>query len=71
MAKLMIALPDDFVKRVDRAARADPRGEPFPGRPPPTPGRLEARLAALRALEHLWVGQRDSTEVSRYFRERL
>ena len=55
MAKLMIALPDDFVKRVDRAARADPRGE---------------RLAPLRALEHLWVGQRDSTEVSRYFRER-
>ena len=29
MAKLMISLPDDFVKRVARAARADPRGEPL------------------------------------------
>lgn len=77
MAKLMISLPDDFVKRVDRAARAQRRSRSelirealrahLEGR-----GRRRAAwngaLAPLRALEHLWVGQWDSTDVIRYFR---
>jgi Arc/MetJ-type ribon-helix-helix transcriptional regulator len=78
MAKLMISLPDDFVKRVDRAARAERRSRSelirealrahLDGRRRGR-GAWKRALAPLRALEHLWVGQWDSTEIIRYFRD--
>ncbi|MFI5341470.1 MAG: CopG family ribbon-helix-helix protein [Candidatus Methylomirabilales bacterium] len=78
MAKVMISLPDAFLKKVDRMATAQNRsrselirealrthlsGE---GR---SRGSWKRALAPLRALEQQWVGQWDSTDVIRYYRE--
>lgn len=78
MAKVMISLPDAFLKKVDRVAggqnrsrselirealRAHLSGE---GRPR---GSWKRALAPLRALEQQWVGQWDSTDIIRYYRE--
>jgi Arc/MetJ-type ribon-helix-helix transcriptional regulator len=78
MAKIMISLPETFLKKVDRAAKAQGRSrselirealrallsESQGGRRSWT----EA-LAPLRELEHQWVGQWDSTDIVRYYRE--
>ena len=74
----MISLPDGFVQEVDRRARAEHRSrselirEALRAHLAPR-GRRDAwraSLAPLRALEHLWVGQWDSTDVIRYYRDR-
>ena len=78
MAKIMISLPQDFLKKVDRAARAQGRSrselirealrtllsERPGGRRPWT-----ETLAPLKELEQQWVGQWNSTDIVRYYRE--
>jgi Arc/MetJ-type ribon-helix-helix transcriptional regulator len=79
MAKVMISLPDDFLKTVDRVADAEDRSRSevirealrsflsdHGGR-----GRCwKHALAPLRNLEEQWIGQWDSTDIIRYFRDR-
>ncbi|MBI4240564.1 MAG: ribbon-helix-helix protein, CopG family [Candidatus Rokubacteria bacterium] len=78
MAKVMISLPDAFLKKVDRAARAQgrTRSELIREALRTTLGREDARwrswkeaLAPLRDLEQQWVGQWDSADIIRYYRE--
>ena len=57
MAKIMISLPDGFLRRVDRTAKAE--------------GSWKDALAPLRQLEEQWVGRWDSTDIIRYYRERI
>ena len=78
MAKIMISLPDDFLKKVDRTARAQGRSrselirEALRGA---LTGRATGRrswneaLAPLRDLEQQWVGRWNSTDIIRYYRE--
>ncbi len=78
MAKVMISLPDKFLKSVDRTARAQGRSRSELIREA-LRMMLERRasgrhawkeaLAPLRELEHQWIGQWDSTDIIRYFRE--
>ncbi|MBI3393042.1 MAG: ribbon-helix-helix protein, CopG family [Nitrospirae bacterium] len=78
MAKVMISLPDTFLARVDRKARAEDRSRSevirealrafLGGAPPDRPSWKEA-LRPLRELEDRWIGEWDSTQVIRYFRE--
>lgn len=78
MAKVMISLPEVFLKKVDRIAAAQNRsrselirealrsylsGEGHPRRS------WKSALAPLRALEEQWIGQWDSTDIIRYYRE--
>lgn len=78
MAKVMISLPDQFLKNVDRIASAQNRsrselirealrtvltGERRPRRS------WKELLAPLRQLEQQWVGQWDSTDIIRYYRD--
>lgn len=73
----MISLPDDFLTRVDRAARAQNRSrselirEAVRAYLRDHEGRAawQQRLAPLRALEREWVGQWDSTDIVRYYRD--
>jgi Arc/MetJ-type ribon-helix-helix transcriptional regulator len=78
MAKIMISLPEDFLKKVDRAAKAQGRSRSElirealrslldAGRAG-GPSWKEA-LAPLAALEQQWVGQWNSTDIIRYYRE--
>ncbi len=78
MAKVMISLPDDFLKKVDRAARAQgrSRSELIRETLRTTVNRKHSRaqswkraIAPLRDLEERWVGQWDSTEIIRYYRD--
>lgn len=78
MTKVMISLPDEFLKKVDRAARAQGRSRSEiirealramltgkgKGRSP-----WKEALAPLKDLEGQWVGQWDSTDIIRYYRE--
>jgi Arc/MetJ-type ribon-helix-helix transcriptional regulator len=78
MAKVMVSLPDDFLGKVDRAARAQGRSRSELIREA-LRMMLERRasgqrswkeaLAPLKELEQQWVGQWDSTDVIRYYRE--
>lgn len=78
MAKVMVSLPDAFLRRVDRAARDQGRSRSelirealrvaLAGREGGRRSWKEA-LAPLKALEEAWVGQWDSTEIIRYYRE--
>ena len=78
MAKIMISLPDEFLKKVDRTARTQGRsrselirdalrtalnGKDTRRRP------WKKALAPLRELEEQWVGQWDSTDIIRYYRD--
>ncbi len=78
MAKVMISLPDDFLKKVDRFADAQNRSRSelirealrillHTGKAPRTS--WKDALAPLRALEQQWVGQWDSTDIIRYYRD--
>lgn len=78
MAKVMVSLPDDFLKKVDRAARAQgrSRSELIREALRSVLGGKDARrrswketLAPLRDLEEHWIGQWDSTDIIRYYRE--
>lgn len=78
MAKVMISLPDALLKKVDRAAkkqrrsrnevirqalRADRTNHTKQRRP------WKNALAPLRELEQRWVGEWDSTDIVRYYRD--
>ncbi len=78
MAKVMISLPDEFLKKVDRAARTQGRSRSelirealrtaINGKDKRRRSRKRA-LAPLRDLEQHWVGQWNSTDIIRYYRE--
>jgi len=78
MAKVMISLPDAFLKKVDRVATAQNRSRSElirealrshlseEGHPR---GSWKRALVPLRALEQQWVGRWDSTDIIRYYRD--
>lgn len=77
MAKVMVSLPDAFLKKVDRYAKAQGRsrselirealrlllGDRGAGR-----RSWEAALRPLKELEQQWVGEWDSTQIIRHHR---
>ncbi len=77
MPKVMVSFPGEFLKKVDRAARLQGRSrselirEALKG----MLGERDARrawkdaMAPLRELEAQWVGQWDSTDIIRYYRD--
>ncbi|MEW6245299.1 MAG: ribbon-helix-helix protein, CopG family [Nitrospirota bacterium] len=78
MAKVMVSLPDEFLKKVDRAADAQDRSrselirEALRSHLSGEGSRRRSwkdALAPLRELEQQWVGQWDSTDIIRYYRE--
>jgi Arc/MetJ-type ribon-helix-helix transcriptional regulator len=78
MAKVMISLPDDFLKRIDRLAKTQHRSRSELIRES-LRTLLEKRndrrtswqkaLVPLRDLEQHWIGQWDSADLVRYHRE--
>jgi Arc/MetJ-type ribon-helix-helix transcriptional regulator len=78
MAKVMVSFPTQFLSRVDRAARSQgrSRSELIREALRVTLGEGKARqswkdaVAPLRELEALWVGEWDSTDIIRYYRDR-
>jgi Arc/MetJ-type ribon-helix-helix transcriptional regulator len=79
MAKVMISLPDEFLRKVDRKARSENRSRSEiireALRPVLAPRQSRPRdwrkaLAPLRALEERWIGEWDSTDIIRYYRDR-
>ena len=78
MAKIMISLPEEFLKKVDRAAKAQGRSRSelirealrvmLTGKESGRRSWKEA-LAPLKELEQQWVGQWNSTDIIRYYRE--
>ena len=78
MAKVMISLPGEFLKKVDRTAQAQgrSRSELIREALRTVVGGKNARarswkqaLAPLRELERHWIGHWDSTDIIRYFRD--
>jgi Arc/MetJ-type ribon-helix-helix transcriptional regulator len=77
MAKVMVSFPNQFLKKVDRAALSQGRSRSglirealramleSPGRPS-----WKEAMAPLRELEEQWVGRWDSTDIIRYYRDR-
>ena len=78
MAKVMISLPDAFLRKVDRVAGAQNRSRSelirealralLGGEQRAVPS-WKKSLAPLRALEQQWVGQWDSTDIIHYYRD--
>jgi predicted transcriptional regulator len=78
MAKIMISLPDGFLKKVDRIAKVQGRSRSelirealrsmLTGQESARRSWKEA-LAPLKELEQQWVGQWNSTDIIRYYRE--
>lgn len=78
MAKVMVSLPDDFLKKVDRHAKAQGRSRSelirealrlVLRRKPRRGPSWAAALAPLEALERDWVGRWDSSDVIRQDRD--
>ncbi len=77
MAKVMVSFPSQFLKKVDRAARSQgrSRSELIREALRVTLGEKGARrswkeaVAPLRELEEKWVGEWDSTDIIRYYRD--
>jgi Arc/MetJ-type ribon-helix-helix transcriptional regulator len=78
VAKIMISLPDGFLRRVDRTAKAQGRSrselirEALRGMladQETVSDSWKDALAPLRELEEQWVGRWDSTDIIRYYRE--
>lgn len=77
MAKVMVSFPSQFLKKVDRAARSQgrSRSELIREALRITLGEKGARrswkdaVAPLRQLEDQWVGEWDSTDIIRYYRD--
>jgi Arc/MetJ-type ribon-helix-helix transcriptional regulator len=77
MAKVMVSFPARFLSKVDRAARSQgrSRSELIREALRATLGRKDARrswkdaLAPLRALEEQWLGDWNSTDIIRYYRD--
>lgn len=78
MAKVMVSIPDEVLKKVDRAAKAQRRSRTevirdavraqlSEGRE--SRSRWKKALARLKDLERHWIGQWDSTEIIRYYRD--
>lgn len=78
MAKVMVSFPSEFLKKVNRAARSQgrTRSELIREALRATLGERRARrswkdaVAPLRELEREWVGEWDSTDIIRYYRDR-
>jgi Arc/MetJ-type ribon-helix-helix transcriptional regulator len=78
MAKVMVSFPAQFLRRVDRAARSQgrSRSELIREALRVSLGEKDARrswkdaVARLRELEGQWVGEWDSTDIIRYYRDR-
>ena len=78
MAKVMVSFPAQFLRKVDRAAHSQgrSRSELIREALRVTLGERNARrswkdaLAPLRELETQWVGDWDSTDIIRYYRDR-
>jgi len=77
MAKVMVSLPDGFLRKVDRAARVQGRSRSelirealrtLLGGTVPHQRSWKDALAPLRDLEQQWIGQWDSTDIIRYYR---
>lgn len=74
----MVSLPDEFLKKVDRTARVQGRSRSelirealrtmLDGKNARRQSWRKA-LAPLRELEQHWVGQWDSTDIIRYYRD--
>jgi Arc/MetJ-type ribon-helix-helix transcriptional regulator len=77
MPKVMISLPEAFLRQVDRVARAQNRSRSELVREALRTAIVRHKrsrawrdaLAPLRDLESQWVGQWDSTDVIRYYRD--
>jgi Arc/MetJ-type ribon-helix-helix transcriptional regulator len=78
MAKVMISLSQEFLKKVDRVAKAQGRSRSELIREALrtllSEGHGNRRswteaLAPLEELEHQWVGRWNSTDIVRYYRE--
>ncbi len=77
MAKVMISLPQEFLKKVDRIAKAQNRSrselirEGLRALLNPQVGLHRSwkhALTPLKELEQLWVGRWNSTDIIRYYR---
>ena len=77
MAKVMVSFPSEFLRKVDRAARSQGRSrsglirEALRAMFGEKDGRRSWKqaVAPLRELEERWVGQWDSTDIIRYYRD--
>lgn len=79
MAKVMISLPDEFLARVDEAARAEHRSRSelvrealrswLDDRASVPRSRWREALQVFEELEDKWLEEFDSTDVIREFRE--
>lgn len=78
MAKVMISLPEAFLEKVDRHAKARGRSRSelvrealrlLLGRRHPLRSSWASAVAPLRALEDAWIDQWDSSDVVRRHRE--
>jgi Arc/MetJ-type ribon-helix-helix transcriptional regulator len=77
MRKVMISMPGQFLKKVDRAARSQGRSrselirEALRGLLAQSRGQRSWKdaMAPLRGLEEEWVGKWDSTDIVRYYRD--
>jgi Arc/MetJ-type ribon-helix-helix transcriptional regulator len=77
MAKVMVSFPAQFLSKVDRAARLQgrSRSELIREALRATLGEKDARqswkdaVAPLRELEEQWLGEWNSTDIIRYYRD--
>ena len=77
MAKVMVSFPSEFLSKVDRAARSRGRSRSELIREALRVTLREGKarqswkdaIAPLRELETLWVGDWDSTDIIRYYRD--
>jgi Arc/MetJ-type ribon-helix-helix transcriptional regulator len=79
MAKVMVSLPSEFLKQVDRVAKRQHRSrselirEALRAVLADRTDRAvswQSALAPLRDLERQWIGGWDSTDIVRYYRDR-
>lgn len=79
MAKVMVSLPSEFLRRVDRVARGQNRSRSelirealrmvLEDKAHRATSWRDA-LAPLRDLERQWIGEWDSVDIVRYYRDR-
>lgn len=78
MAKVMVSFPHEFLQKVDQAARSQGRTRSELIREAlrntlvkrPTRRSWKDAVAPLQELESAWVGEWDSTDIIRYYRDR-